>query len=123
MNDRFQHSTVLVVEDEPVLRMLAVDMVEDAGYVALEAEDATEAVAILEARRDIAIVFTDVDMPGPMNGADLATCVRKRWPPIHVIVTSGHCTAGDLVLPDDSVFIQKPYVGAKVIAVMERMLH
>ncbi len=123
MTDRSPQSTILVVEDEPLLRMLAVDIVEEAGFVAVEAGDAAEAVRILEARRDIDIVFTDVDMPGSMNGADLAMCVRSRWPPIRVILTSGHSFVGDMVLPVDSVFIQKPYAGSKVIATMERMLH
>lgn len=114
---------MLVVEDEPLLRMLAVDMVEDAGFMALEAADADEAVRILETRGDIAIVFTDVDMPGSMNGAALACCVRRRWPPIHLIITSGHGRAGDMPMPTGSVFFQKPYLGSKVVATMERMLH
>jgi CheY-like chemotaxis protein len=116
-----KNSTVLVVEDEPLLRMLAVDMVEDAGFVALEAGDADEAMRVLEGRGDIGIVFTDVDMPGSMNGAGLAACIRLRWPPIHLIITSGHCIAGDFPMPSDSVFVPKPYIGAKVVAMMQRM--
>ncbi len=114
---------ILVVEDEPLLRMLAVDLVEDAGFVVCEAGDADEAVRILETRHDIGIVFTDIDMPGSTNGAGLATCVRLRWPPIHLIITSGHCMARDLVMPSDSIFFQKPYVGSSIIAAMQRMLH
>ncbi|MEG3164177.1 response regulator [Sphingomonas sp. PB2P19] len=114
---------VLVVEDEPLLRMLAVDMIEDAGFIALEAEDADEAVRILESRGDIRIVFTDVDMPGSMNGALLAVCIRRRWPPIHLIITSGHHLQGDLAMPCDSIFFQKPYIGTKVVATMTQMLH
>ncbi|TXC72766.1 response regulator [Sphingomonas ginsenosidivorax] len=103
--------------------MLAVDLVEDAGFRVLEACDADEAVRILETRSDIGIVFTDIDMPGSMNGAGLARCVRRRWPPIHLIITSGHCMACDLAMPSDSVFVQKPYVGSSVVAVMQRMIH
>lgn len=123
MTQRSTNTAILVVEDEPLLRMLAVDMVEDAGFVVAEAGDADAAVRILEARHDIRIVFTDIDMPGSMNGAGLATCVRLRWPPIHLIITSGHSMAGDLVMPSDSVFFQKPYIGSSIIATMRRMLH
>jgi CheY-like chemotaxis protein len=117
------HSAVLVVEDEPLLRMLAVDMVEDAGFIVLEAGDADEAVRILEGRGDIGIVFTDVDMPGSMNGTALARCVRLRWPSVQLIITSGHYMVGELAMPADSIFFQKPYIGAKVVATMERMLY
>lgn len=118
-----RNSTVLVVEDEPLLRMLAVDMVEDAGFVVLEAGDADEAVRILERRGDIGIVFTDVDMPGSMNGTGLALCVRLRWPSVQLIITSGHYMPSELAMPSDSVFFQKPYIGSRVVATMERMLH
>lgn len=100
---------VLVVEDEPLLRMAAVDMVEDAGFEALEACNAAEAVTILEGRTDIHIVFTDIDMPGDMDGMRLAAIIRDRWPPIHLIVTSGHVASRDLRLPPDAVFFGKPY--------------
>ena len=70
--------------------MMAVDLVEDAGFDAVEARSADEAVAILEARTDICVVFTDVDMPGSMDGLKLAASIRDRWPPIEIIITSGH---------------------------------
>ncbi len=73
---------VLVVEDEALVRMFAVDFVEDAGFDVVEAADANQAVAILEARTDIGIVFTDIDVPGSMDGMKLARAVRDRWPPI-----------------------------------------
>ena len=85
---------VLVVEDEPLLRLAAVEMVEDAGYVAVEAADAFEAVRILESRDDIRIVFTDIDMPGGMSGVTLAAAIRDRWPPIDIIMTSGRRGSG-----------------------------
>ena len=118
-----KNAAVLIVEDEPMLRMLAVDMVEDAGFEVLEAGDADEAVRILESRRDIGIVFTDVDMPGSMNGTGLALCVRLRWPSVQLIITSGHYMPGELAMPTDSIFFQKPYIGSRVVATMERMLH
>jgi CheY-like chemotaxis protein len=80
---------VLVVEDEFLVRMAAIGMVEEAGFEAVEAADADEAIAILEARPDIHVVFTDIRMPGSMDGLKLATYVRGKWPPIKIVATSG----------------------------------
>ncbi|MDB5510658.1 MAG: hypothetical protein JWR08_141 [Enterovirga sp.] len=112
---------VLVVEDEPILRMMAVDMVEEAGFEAAEASDATEAVRILETRTDIRIVFSDIDMPRGMDGMKLAACIRDRWPPIHIILTSGHIPAPDVVLPPRAVFFSKPFRKEQVVAALLRM--
>ena len=111
---------VLVVEDEPVLRMMAVDMVEGAGFAVVEAADATQAVEILEARSDIRIVFTDIDMPRGMDGMKLAACIRDRWPPIEIILTSGHVSIEDVDMPPRSVFFSKPYRHDQVVAAMRR---
>jgi CheY-like chemotaxis protein len=81
-------SVVLVVEDEPLLRMMAVEVVEEVGFVALEAGNADEAVALLESRSDIALLFTDINMPGSMDGLKLAHAVRGRWPPIKILLVS-----------------------------------
>ena len=112
---------VLVVEDEPILRIDAVDLVEDAGFEAIEAAGADEAVRILESRPDIRIVFTDIDMPGGMDGLRLAAAIRNRWPPIEIIITSGkrHPRADEL--PARGVFFSKPYSREKVVDVMRRM--
>ena len=80
---------VLVVEDENLIRLSALDMVEEAGFEAIAASDADEAIRILESRNDIRAVFTDVHMPGSMDGLRLARVVRNRWPPVALIVTSG----------------------------------
>ncbi|WP_113126697.1 response regulator [Neorhizobium sp. 2083] len=112
---------VLVVEDEPLLRMMAIDLVEDAGFDAVEAADADEAVRILETRKDIRIVFTDIDMPGSMDGMKLAAAVRDRWPPIDIIIVSGHVSLSEADLPDRSVFFSKPYDWQKVVATLHRM--
>ncbi|MDR7146064.1 response regulator [Rhizobium sp. BE258] len=100
---------VLVVEDEPLQRMMAIDLVEDAGFEAIGAADAEEAVRILEARSDIRIVFTDIDMPGSIDGMMLAVAIRDRWPPIEIIITSGHIREEEVVLPVRGVFFPKPY--------------
>ena len=112
---------MLVVEDEPMLRMMAVDMVEDAGFEAVEAADATQAVRILETRAYIRIVFTDIDMPRGMDGMTLAAAIRDRWPPIQIILTSGHFVERDVRMPPRSVFFAKPYVVEKVVEAMRRM--
>lgn len=112
---------VLVVEDEPILRMMAVDMVEDAGFIALEAADADEAIRILEARDDIRILFTDIDMPpGSMDGIKLAAAVRDRWPPVEIIVTSGHVARAEANLPERGLFFAKPYNPDDVAAALRR---
>jgi CheY-like chemotaxis protein len=113
---------VLVVEDEPILRMMAVDMIEDAGLEAVEAADATEAVAILERRADIRIVFTDVDMPRGIDGVRLAALIRDRWPPIEIIITSGKTVVPTDLLPPRSVFFSKPYRQDEVVALMQSMV-
>ena len=116
-----RRTVVLVVEDEPILRMMAVDMVEDAGFEAVEAADAIQAVSILESRTDVRIVFTDIDMPRGMDGMMLAAAVRDRWPPIEIILTSGHVNAADVRLPPRGVFFAKPYMVEKVVAALNRM--
>jgi two-component system, response regulator PdtaR len=106
---------VLVVEDDVLLRMIAVEVVEEAGFVALEAGNADEAVALLESRSDIRLLFTDIDMPGSMDGLKLAHAVRGRWPPIKILVVSGQVRLEPYQLPPNGRFVTKPYrVGAMV---------
>ena len=107
---------VLVVEDEHLLRWNAVAAIEDAGFDVVEAENAIEAISILETRLDIRVVFTDVQMPGSMDGLKLAAAVRNRWPPIQVIVTSGKKTPS--ALPNNVSFLPKPYRTTDVIRVL-----
>jgi CheY-like chemotaxis protein len=113
---------VLIVEDEMLLRMLAVDMVEDAGYTSLEAVDADEAVTILEARSDVALLFTDIQMPGSMDGLRLAHVVRERWPPIRIILVSGALKLAKRDIPADSRFFGKPLEAKELIAEMQEMI-
>lgn len=100
---------VLVVEDEALIRLSAVAIVEDAGYEAVEARNADEAIEILQARNDIRVVFTDVDMPGTMDGLRLAKYIRERWPPILLIVASGKAIVREGDLPSGALFFSKPY--------------
>ena len=115
-------AVVLVVEDEMLLRMRAVDMVEDAGYTSVEAVDAEEAVAILEARSDIALLFTDIQMPGSMDGLGLAHAVRERWPPIKIILVSGQLKPANTEIPANSRFFGKPLEAKTMIALMQSMI-
>ena len=104
-----RRQVVLVVEDEPLILMLAIEMIRDAGFEPLWASNADEAIRILESPGDIRIVFTEINMPGSMDGIRLAQAVRGRWPPIKIIVMSGF-SGGDLkLLPEGSQFIPKPY--------------
>jgi CheY-like chemotaxis protein len=115
-------AVVLVVEDEMLLRMRAVDMVEDAGFTSVEAVDADEAVAILESRSDIALLFTDIQMPGSMDGLALAHAVHERWPPIKIILVSGQLKLTNIEIPADSRFFGKPLDAKGMIAQMKSMI-
>jgi CheY-like chemotaxis protein len=115
-------AVVLVVEDEMLLRMRAVDMVEEAGYTSVEAVDADEAFAILESRSDIALMLTDIQMPGSMDGLQLAQTVHKRWPPIKIILVSGQLKLANIDIPADSRFFGKPLEAKVMIAQMQSMI-
>src|SRR5215207_3108772 len=103
------HTVVLLVEDEPLVRMCAADMLEDEGFEVIEAATAPAALKILEKRDDVTALFTDIDMPGGMNGLELAKIVHSRWPHIALVVTSGVCRPSTDQLPHDGVFVGKPY--------------
>jgi two-component sensor histidine kinase/ActR/RegA family two-component response regulator len=113
---------VLVVEDEMVLRMRAVDIVEDAGYTAVEAVNADEALAILESRSDISLLFSDIQMPGSMDGLKLAHAVHDRWPSIKIILVSGQLQLTDTDKPADSRFFGKPLEVKQMIAELQEMV-
>ncbi len=113
---------VLVVEDEMVLRMRAVDIVEDAGFVPVEAASADEAIEILESRDDISLLFTDIQMPGSMDGLKLARAVHTRWPHIKIILVSGQTRLTDEDKPAHSRFFQKPVESGHMVAQLQDMV-
>jgi two-component sensor histidine kinase/CheY-like chemotaxis protein len=113
---------VLVVEDEMMLRMRAVDIVEDAGFTPIEAVNADEALAILESRSDIELLFTDIQMPGSMDGLRLAHAVHERWPSIKIILVSGKLVPTDVEKPVHSRFFGKPLEVKQMIAEMQKMI-
>lgn len=110
--------TVLVVEDKALLRLHAIDMIGDAGFIALEAEDADAAIAILSLSADVQLVFTDIEMPGSMDGLQLAALVRDRWPPMHIIVASGRALVDASKLPVGCPFVAKPPMWPALIETM-----
>ncbi|WP_245305552.1 MULTISPECIES: response regulator [unclassified Bradyrhizobium] len=115
-------AVVLVVEDDMLLRMRAVDMVEDAGYISVEAVDADQAVTILESRSDIVLLFTDIQMPGSMDGLGLAHSVHARWPPIKIILVSGQLKLASIDIPANSRFFGKPLEAKVMIAQIQSMI-
>ena len=115
-------AVILVVEDEPIIRFNAVELLNLTGFEALGAKNADEAISILEARSDIHLVFTDVEMPGTMDGIKLAHYIRGRWPEVHLIVASGRTFVKESDLPPSSKFFTKPYDDRKVVAEINKML-
>jgi CheY-like chemotaxis protein len=111
-----QKPVVLVVEDEALIRMNAVLIVEEGGFKAVEARNSAEAIWTLENRPDVRAVFTDIKMPGAVDGLHLAQAIRGRWPRIHLIVTSGLNVPARVKLPEDVPFIRKPYHPDQLLA-------
>src|SRR3954462_10981216 len=114
-------TNVLVVEDEMVLRMRAVDIVEDAGFTAVEAVNADEAISILESRSDISLLLCDIQMPGSMDGLKLAHAVHDRWPAIKIILVSGQVKVSDADRPADSRYFGKPLEVKHMVAELQKM--
>jgi CheY-like chemotaxis protein len=112
---------VLIVEDEFLLLADAADMITAAGFDAIEAANADEAIEILEVRRDIAVVFTDIQMPGSMDGLKLARAVRGRWPPIKIIATSGRAQVREADLPEGGRFLRKPYSPMQITGLLREV--
>jgi CheY-like chemotaxis protein len=117
---RSERSVILIVEDEALIRLGAVQIAEDEGFEVIEAANADEAIEILESRNDIRVIFTDIHMPGSMDGLKLAHAVRHRWPPIKIIVTSGREYLSEHDLPEGGHFFPKPYAPVQVQAALRK---
>ena len=115
-------SAILVVEDIGPIRLGAVDMAEREGFLVFEAANADDAIAILEAHPEIRLVFTDIEMPGSMDGLKLARYVSLRWPPIRLILASGTLLREQAMLPDDVLFFAKPYRQTEIATAMRSLL-
>ena len=112
---------VLVLDDEPLARMTLADMLYDAGFWTVEAENADQALRLLESRDDIRIVFLDIVMRHGIDGLALARLISRRWPHIHIVIASGKMYAPEESLPEDAVFFHKPYHSRDVVPVLHRM--
>ncbi|MES2861527.1 MAG: HWE histidine kinase domain-containing protein [Pseudomonadota bacterium] len=122
MTTEVSPSIVLVVEDELMLRMRAVDIVEDAGFQSIEAIGADEAIAILESRNDISCLFTDIQMPGSMDGLMLAHLTHARWPHVKIILVSGQIAVTEADAPEDSRFFPKPLEVDQMVIELQDMV-
>jgi CheY-like chemotaxis protein len=118
---RGSKAVVLVVEDNYLLQMDAAETIREAGFEVVEANNADEAISVLQERQDIRLVFTDIEMPGSLDGLKLAHAIRERWPPIGIILTSGHHQISADRLPARCRFIPKPYEPAKMISTVREL--
>ena len=116
-----QRPVVLIVEDELLLRMDAAEVIKSGGFEVVEAANADDAIQILEVRPDITVVFTDIQLPGSMDGLKLARAVRGRWPPIKIVATSGLVDVGEKDLPVGGRFLPKPYHARQLAAVLREL--
>jgi two-component system, response regulator PdtaR len=115
---------VLLVEDEPLVRMTDADELEEAGFQVLEAANADVALAVLEARSDeVQVLFTDVDIPGSMDGLALAKQVHSRWPHVLLLISSGYARPHPGEIPDHDQFVPKPYGAATLVRHIHEMMH
>jgi CheY-like chemotaxis protein len=112
---------VLIADDELLVRVFAVDIAEEAGFSALEAADADEAIRVLQNRSDVRVVLTDIDLPGYLDGLELAQAIRHRWPPIQVVVTSGRMRPDADELPERSHFVPKPYDFSRLTGLLREL--
>jgi CheY-like chemotaxis protein len=106
---------ILVVEDEALIRIWAADLLEENGFSVLEAKDADIALKLLKSRPDVKLLFTDVQMPGSLNGMELAREVHARWPHILLVITSGRERPTRAEIPDHGRFVAKPYSGEELL--------
>ncbi|MDY0884996.1 response regulator [Dongia soli] len=111
---------VLLVEDEILVRATTSEIIADAGYFVLEASNADEAIILLEARSDVAIIVSDITMPGSMDGLELANMVHERWAEIRIILTSGKERPAREALPDGVIFVEKPF-GTELVSELRRV--
>jgi len=107
-----------VVEDDLIVRMDIVDSLEEAGFKSVEVGSATKAISVLESRSDIRVIFTDIEMPGTMDGLALSHYVRHRWPPTIIVISSGKRRPSPDELPANVEFISKPYHSTKLANVL-----
>lgn len=114
--------TVLVVEDEAFVRLIAAEVLEDAGWTSIQAADAAEALSVLSTNANVDVLFTDINMRG-MDGLELARCVHRTHPHIELVITSGKRALSDIELPDRGTFLPKPYGSQQLVNVIASKIH
>lgn len=114
---------ILVVEDEAILRLSAISILEDGGFDTLDAASADEAIVQLETHPLVLIVFTDINMPGSMDGLRLALVIRSRWPPVDLVLTSGQVLVAGQDIPARGHFLPKPYSAEQLVHTMRSFGH
>jgi two-component system, response regulator PdtaR len=115
-------TTVLIVEDEPFLRLFGADLLEQAGFDVLQACDVGEALRVLETHPEVRAVFSDIQMPGSLDGLGLARRICQRWPQIGIVLTSGHRVRAEMI-PREGRFLAKPYDGKALVHHIEEVIH
>jgi two-component system, response regulator PdtaR len=116
-------AAILVVEDETLVRLWVADLLEENGFSVIEAEQVDAALKLLETRPDVKLLFTDVQMPGSLNGMELARTVHARWPHILLVITSGRERPSRAEIPDDGRFVAKPYSADELLGQVNDLLH
>jgi len=116
-------SRILLVEDDALLRLGALTILIDAGYEVLEAANADEAIHVLETEPDIGVMISDIQMPGSIDGVKLAHAVRRRWPPVEVLLTSGRHIPSASELPERVRYLPKPYAAPELLAEVDQLTH
>ena len=116
------HNTILVVEDNPLIRVMLCESLTVANYNIVEAGSADEAMALFEAEGPFSLVVTDIEMPGTMNGIGLANAIHERWPEVALIVTSGRVTPAAGVLPACAKFVPKPSPAQHFVGLADGLL-
>lgn len=114
-------TTVLIVDDEDLVRLVGSDILQDGGYRVLEASNAAEALERLEGAGEVRVLFTDVNMPGTPDGLGLAKLVKERWPSVRILVASGNVQPRPEDLPVDGLFLSKPYRAEELLALMRTL--
>jgi two-component system, response regulator PdtaR len=109
------HPTILVADDDELIRLHASELLEESGYTVVEAASAKEALQVMEARKDVRLLFTDIQMPPGINGLELARQVHKRWPRVLLVITSGQTKPARAEIADDGRFIRKPYLAKDLL--------
>lgn len=113
------NTVVLVVDDETMLRFYAVDIFEDRGFTTFEATNSVEALAALDEHPEINVLLTDINMPGTMNGLELAREVRQRWPAVRLIVASGQVRPSADEMPAGGAFVAKPFSPETILRLID----